>query len=37
MEIIEVAISVQAIWGFALKSEMPSIKSNRPKYLFQII
>ena len=37
IDIIEAAISEQAIWGFALKSEISEIKSNSLKYLFQVI
>ena len=35
MDIIEAAISEQAICGFALKSEISSINSNRLKYLLE--
>ena len=35
MDMIEVAISEQDIWGFALKSEIFEIKSNSLKYLLE--
>lgn len=35
MERIDTAISEQAIWGFALPSEILSIKENRLKYLLE--